>query len=80
MCDQTTTNICNQLAAQANELRIAEQHQTTIDAAMALPEAERYRLWIELGKEFAPPAYNASELDKRHEAFSLRLFRSKELT
>ena len=33
MCDQTTTNICNQLAAQANELRIAEQHEAAIAAA-----------------------------------------------
>ncbi len=64
MCDQTTTNICNQLAAQANELRIAEQHEATIAAALALPEAERMRLWVELGKEFAPPAYNAKELDR----------------
>lgn len=63
MCDQTTTNICNQLAAQANVLRVAEQHEVTIAAALALPEAERMRLWMELGKEFAPPAYNASELD-----------------
>lgn len=77
MCDQATTKLCNQLAAQAIELAMAEQREATIAAALALPEPERYRLWVELGKEFAPPAYNAGELDKRHEAFRLRLFRVK---
>jgi hypothetical protein len=66
MCDQTTTNICNQLAAQANELRIVEQHEATIAAALALPEAERYRLWFLLGKQFDTeldftPVYPESE-------------------
>jgi hypothetical protein len=65
MCDQTTTNICNQLAAQANELRIAEQREATIAAAMALPEQERYRLWVALSREFAPPVYNVKGLDER---------------
>ena len=66
MCDQTTTNICNQLAAQANVLRVAEQHEATIAAALALPEAERYRLWFLLGKQFDTemdfaPVYPESE-------------------
>ena len=54
MCDDTTTKLCNNLAAQAIELAMAEQREATIAAALALPEAERYRLWMELGKEFAP--------------------------
>lgn len=66
MCTQQTTNICNQLAAQANELRIAEQRESTIAAALALPEAERYRLWFLLGKQFDTemdfaPVYPESE-------------------
>lgn len=52
MCDQTTTKICDNLAAQANELRIVEQHEATIAAALALPEAERLKLWFLLGKQF----------------------------
>ena len=58
MCDQTTTNICNQLAAQANELRIVEQHEATIAAALALPEADRYRLWKLLDEQSERRIYN----------------------
>ena len=49
--DETNKIVCA-LQAQANELRIAEQHEATIAAALALPEAERYRLWFLLGKQF----------------------------
>ena len=52
MCDQQTTEICDNLAAQANELRIAEQHEATIVAALALPLSHRLRLWLDLGAQF----------------------------
>ena len=61
MCDQTTTNICNQLAAQANELRIAEQREAAIAAALALPEAERLWLWMVLDEEFKKKRRGARE-------------------
>lgn len=66
MCTQQTTEICNQLAAQAIELAMAEQREATIAAALALPEADRYRLWFLLGKQFDTefdftPVYPESE-------------------
>lgn len=45
MCDDTTTKLCDNLAAQAIELAMAEQREATITAALALPEAEKHRLW-----------------------------------
>lgn len=32
----------------------ADQHEATIAAALALPEAERYRLWQLLDEQFLP--------------------------
>jgi len=60
---QIPTRNVDELQALCNEAVMAEQREAAIAAALALPEAERYRLWLALGKEFAPPAYNAKELD-----------------
>jgi len=70
MCDQTTTNICNQLAAQAIELAMAEQREATITAALALPEADKYRLWRLLDEQFSPHAEsNVKALEERRKTF-----------
>ena len=69
MCDDTTTEICDNLAAQAIELAMAEQREATITAALALPEPERYRLWVELGKEFNRPVHNTTELEERRKTY-----------
>ena len=68
MCDDTTTKLCDNLAAQAIELAMAEQREATIQAALALPEADRKRLRRLLDEQFAPelefdfaPVYPESE-------------------
>ena len=67
MCNQPipTKNVY-ELQALCNEAVIAEQHEATIAAALALPEAERMRLWFLLGKQFDTeldftPVYPESE-------------------
>jgi len=79
MCTPQTTELVYALQAQANELDKAEQREATIAAALALPEAERYRLWRLLDEQFSPHAErNLRELEERRKTYE-RARRMEEL-
>ncbi len=70
MCTPQTTELVYALQAQANELDKAEQREATIAAALALPEAARYRLWRLLDEQFSPYSErNVKELEDRRAAY-----------
>lgn len=84
MCNQSTTNLCNNLAA----LSLAAQQEPAFDAwlcdvAASMRNkgapARSTRSLRKLYDDGFTPAFVADKLDRRFEAFSLRLFRAKEL-
>lgn len=82
MCNQSTTNLCNNLAA----LSLAAAQEPAFDAwlcdvAASMRNkgapARSTRSMRKLYDDGFTPAFVAEKLDKRYETFGLRLFRTK---
>lgn len=82
MCTQSTTNLCNNLAA----LSLAARQDPHFDAwlcdvAASMRNkgapARTTRSLRKLYDDGFTPAFVAEKLDRRHEAFGVRLFRTK---
>lgn len=84
MCTQSTTNLCNNLAA----LSLAAREDPCFDAwlrdvAVSMRNkgapARTTRSLRKLYDDGFTPSFVAEKLDKRYEAFGVKLFRAKEM-
>jgi len=72
---QIPTRNVYELQALCNEAAMAEQREATITAALALPEAERYKLFVALSEQFDSDGrrINTYERNRRIEYLQSRI-------